>query len=85
VRALADGRSRDEAELSARQLEILGLLEEGLSNKQIARRLSIELQTVKNHVHNILERLGLHSRAEAAAWVRRHGRGATRLQQAGRG
>jgi two-component system, NarL family, nitrate/nitrite response regulator NarL len=73
VRALAGGRPNVEGELSARQLEILALIEEGLSNKQIARRLSIELQTVKNHVHNILDRLGLHSRTEAAAWVRRHG------------
>jgi DNA-binding NarL/FixJ family response regulator len=73
VRTLANGRSNAESELSARQLEILVLIEEGLSNKQIARRLTIELQTVKNHVHNILEKLGLHSRTEAAAWVRRQG------------
>lgn len=73
VRALADDGSGALAQLTPRELEILALLEEGLSNKQIAHRLSIELQTVKNHVHNLLAELGLHSRTEAAAWARRHG------------
>ena len=46
------------------------LIDEGLSNKQIAGRLSIELATVKNHVHSILEKLEVERRAEAAARVR---------------
>ena len=46
-----------EAHLTAREEEVLVLIDDGLSNKQIARRLSIELATVKNHVHNILEKL----------------------------
>jgi two-component system nitrate/nitrite response regulator NarL len=57
--------------LTPRELEIVELLDEGLSNKAIAQRLCIELSTVKNHVHNILEKLELGSRAEAAAWIRR--------------
>jgi two-component system, NarL family, nitrate/nitrite response regulator NarL len=73
VRALANESRAGTPQLTAREREILALVEEGLSNKQIARRLSIEVQTVKNHVHNLLEELGLHTRAEAAAWARRHG------------
>ena len=44
--------------LTTREREILELIDEGLSNKQIAQRLRIELPTVKNHVHNILAKLG---------------------------
>jgi two-component system nitrate/nitrite response regulator NarL len=56
--------------LTGRELEVLGLIECGLSNKEIAGRLSIEVATVKNHVHNILEKLSVRRRAEAAAWMR---------------
>jgi two-component system nitrate/nitrite response regulator NarL len=56
--------------LTPREREILKLLEEGLQNKQIARRLCIELPTVKNHVHHLLEKLGVETRAEAVARVR---------------
>jgi two-component system, NarL family, nitrate/nitrite response regulator NarL len=73
VRALANEPRAALPQLTAREREILALVEEGLSNKQIARRLSIEVQTVKNHVHNLLDELGLHTRTEAAAWARRHG------------
>jgi two-component system nitrate/nitrite response regulator NarL len=58
------------ARLTRREQEIVRLIDEGLSNKQIAQRLSIELATVKNHVHNILEKLGVARRAEAAAAIR---------------
>jgi two-component system nitrate/nitrite response regulator NarL len=55
--------------LTGREVEIIELIGEGLSNKQIARRLDIELPTVKNHVHNILAKLSLNSRVEAVvAW-----------------
>ncbi|CAM04267.1 two component transcriptional regulator, LuxR family [Saccharopolyspora erythraea NRRL 2338] len=57
--------------LSRREVEIAVLIEQGLSNQEIAHRLCIALATVKNHVHNILEKLGLHARADAAAWTRR--------------
>jgi two-component system, NarL family, nitrate/nitrite response regulator NarL len=56
--------------LTRRQREIVALIDEGLSNKEIARQLSIELPTVKNHVHNILEKLQVSRRGEAAALVR---------------
>ena len=49
---------------------MLRLLESGLSNKEIGRALDISLSTVKNHVHNILEKLQVSHRADAAARVR---------------
>jgi DNA-binding NarL/FixJ family response regulator len=58
------------AALTAREREILSLVERGLANKEIACRLHIELATVKNHVHSILEKLGVGSRSEAAARAR---------------
>ncbi len=48
-----------------RQVEVLKLLAEGLGNKQIAQRLGISRQTAKNHVHRLLELLGVHRRREA--------------------
>lgn len=56
--------------LTPREREILRLLDEGLANKEIALRLGIEVATVKNHVHNILEKLQVHRRGEAAARMR---------------
>lgn len=55
--------------LTPRQTCILQLLRSGQSNKQIARELGIELTTVKNHVHHLLQRLQVHRRYEAAASV----------------
>ena len=51
--------------LTAREAEILCLVRQGMSNKMISRSLGIELPTVKNHVHSILGKLGVHRRAEA--------------------
>ena len=59
--------------LTARERDVLRLLEEGLSNKEIAQALSIELPTVKNHVHSVLEKLNVHRRSAAAARARRLG------------
>jgi two-component system nitrate/nitrite response regulator NarL len=56
--------------LTRREHEIAGLISEGLSNKQIARRLSIQQATVKNHVQNILAKLGLSHRDQVATLVR---------------
>lgn len=53
--------------LTKREAEILALIDQGLSNKDIARRLYIEIATVKNHVHHILEKLHVHRRGQAAA------------------
>lgn len=56
--------------LTNRELEIIGLIAEGLPNKEIAQRLFIETQTVKNHVHNILDKLQLQNRLEAVQYAR---------------
>jgi len=54
--------------MSAREREVVELIAEGLSNKQIAIRLSLAVDTVKSHVHNILEKLALHTRLEIASY-----------------
>ena len=56
--------------LTTREREVACLLEQGLSNKAIAQHLHIEVATVKNHVHSILEKLDVHRRAEAASRLR---------------
>jgi DNA-binding NarL/FixJ family response regulator len=58
--------------LSARELEILGLVAEGLSNKRIADVLVISEHTVRRHVANILKKLDVSSRAAAATLAARH-------------
>jgi two-component system nitrate/nitrite response regulator NarL len=66
VAALSRGRTvSDPVEvLTTRERQILKLLQQGMSNKMISRALGIELPTVKNHVHSILAKLGIHRRAE---------------------
>jgi two-component system nitrate/nitrite response regulator NarL len=66
-----DNRARPvaEANLTEREHEILELLAEGMSNKLIARRLDISDGTVKVHVKNLLRKLNLRSRLEAAVWA----------------
>jgi two-component system nitrate/nitrite response regulator NarL len=59
-----------ETRLTSREMEIVELIDQGLSNKEIAQRLSIAVPTVKNHVHSILEKLDLHRRAEVRARLR---------------
>jgi DNA-binding NarL/FixJ family response regulator len=56
--------------LTQREKEILALVEQGFSNKEIGRFLRIGHATVKNHVHSILGKLQVRRRGEAAAWVR---------------
>jgi DNA-binding NarL/FixJ family response regulator len=60
-------------DLSARELEVLQRLADGLPNKLIARRLEISVNTVGNHVRNILYKLDAHSRLEAVAVAVREG------------
>jgi DNA-binding NarL/FixJ family response regulator len=55
--------------LTVRELEVVNLIAEGLSNKEIGQRLFIATQTVKNHVHNILDKLQLHTRLEAVHYA----------------
>jgi DNA-binding NarL/FixJ family response regulator len=57
--------------LTRRERQILALIDEGLTNKEIAQRLQIEVATVKNHVHSILEKTRVRRRGEAAALTRR--------------
>jgi two-component system, NarL family, nitrate/nitrite response regulator NarL len=71
VRALAsDLQPAANARLTPREREILDLIAMGLSNKEIAGELHIEQSTVKNHVHNILDKLHVQTRIAAAAQVR---------------
>ena len=53
--------------LSGRELEVLQLIAEGLSNQQIASRLYLSLNTVKVHSRNIYDKLGVHNRTQAVA------------------
>lgn len=56
--------------LTAREMDVLRLVERGASNKEIGRQLGIEVGTVKNHVHNLLRKLKVSSREEAALYLR---------------
>ncbi|RPJ27767.1 MAG: DNA-binding response regulator [Chloroflexi bacterium] len=59
----------DTTSLSVRELEVLELIGKGFTNQQIAEKLVIEVGTVKNHVHSILEKLNVRTRNEAAAYL----------------
>ena len=59
--------------LSPREMEILSLITKGMSNKQIARKLGISHQTVKNHMTSILRKLSVNDRTQAAVYALRHG------------
>ena len=73
ARAAALARRRERAGLTPRQHEILLLVSEGLSTKQIARELWLSPATVRNHVAAIMIALGTHSRLEAVSTARRAG------------
>jgi two-component system nitrate/nitrite response regulator NarL len=60
-------------ELTPRELQVVSLVADGLSNKQIARRLSLSLYTVKNHIHNVVEKLQVESRFKAVEYARQRG------------
>jgi len=69
IAALANGgrTAGQTAALSHREQQTLALIRGGLSNKEIAQKLTIEVATVKNHVHSLLAKLGVTTRGEAAA------------------
>ena len=72
--------TRDEAErlgdtLTQREQEVLNLIVEGKSNLEIAQELSLAERTVEFHVSNLLQKLGVRSRVEAAVWAKEHGAG----------
>jgi non-specific serine/threonine protein kinase len=67
--ATAAPSSEQDTVLTARELEIAELIAEGLSNRQIANRLTISVRTAETHAQNILIKLGFRSRAQIASWV----------------
>lgn len=74
ARVLLDARrtTRPTEQLSPRELQVLNLVGEGLANKQIARRLGIAERTVKAHLTNVFQALGVTDRTQAALWAREH-------------
>ncbi len=71
--ARSAARPASGGKLTPREVEVLGLVAESLTNKEIAARLKVETQTVKNHVHNILEKLELAHRFEAVQYAKEAG------------
>ena len=73
MRRIASGLAHQPAPeavtLTQRELEIVGLVSQGMSNKEIANRLNIGLATTKSHVHNALGKLGMVRRSQAAQWM----------------
>ncbi len=72
---LADrsSRSTSDVELTGREREVLQLVVDGMANKQIARRLGISEKTVKGHLTNLFQRIGVTDRTQAALWAERTG------------
>ncbi len=66
-------RELEAVRLTQRERQVIDLIAEGLANKDIALRMHIAVHTVKSHVHNVLEKLALHSRLEVAAFTRNQG------------
>ncbi len=76
LRQLRQGESRKTAEivkpLTPRETEVLRKITEGLSNKEIAKKLGISVETVKEHIRNLLRKTGLADRTQAALWAVRN-------------
>ncbi len=69
----APTRHAGPAGLTAREVEVLGLVAHGLTNKQIARRLQITQKTASNHVEHVYLKIAVRSRAAATLWATQHG------------
>jgi DNA-binding NarL/FixJ family response regulator len=69
VFSAVENRMDGDVRLTSRELEVLRFIGEGLTNQEIAARLVVEVGTVKNHVHRILEKLNVSSRQEAASYL----------------
>jgi two-component system NarL family response regulator len=65
-----NGKITNAVQMTKREREIIVLIADGLSNKEIARQLNIATHTVKSHVHNIMEKLALHTRLQIAKYTR---------------
>ncbi len=65
----------DDVRMTRREREVIDLIGEGLSNKEIAHRLNIATHTVKSHVRNVMEKLALHTRLQIAAYSHRESQG----------
>lgn len=72
ARALLGTRVGSAVQLTVRESEVLGLVKDGLANKQIARRLGISERTVKAHLTSAFARIGVSDRTQAALWVERN-------------
>jgi RNA polymerase sigma factor (sigma-70 family) len=66
--AVREGKSKlnEAVKMTKREREVIGLLGEGMSNKEIGQKIRISTYTVKRHIHNIMEKLALHTRLEIA-------------------
>jgi DNA-binding NarL/FixJ family response regulator len=66
--AVREGKSKikNAVQMTKRERQVIGLLSEGISNKEIAQKIHISTYTVKSHIHNIMEKLALHTRLEIA-------------------
>lgn len=66
--AVREGKTKlkEAVRMTKREREVIGLLGDGMSNKEIAQRIHISTYTVKSHIHNIMEKLALHTRLEIA-------------------
>jgi DNA-binding NarL/FixJ family response regulator len=62
--------------LTDREREVLDLIAHGSTNREIAEKMVISEKTVKTHVSNLLDKLGLEDRTRAAIWALKHGLGA---------
>jgi len=67
--ATMNGRARERSPLSQREREIVGLVAQGFKNKEMAEKMFISEQTVKNHLHNIFDKLGVSDRLELALYA----------------
>lgn len=69
--AVRDGKSKlkDAVRMTKREKEVIVLLSEGMSNKEIGQKIHISTYTVKSHIHNIMEKLALHTRLEIANYA----------------
>jgi DNA-binding NarL/FixJ family response regulator len=66
--AVREGKSKlnEAVKMTKREREVIGLLGEGMSNKEIGQKIRVSTYTVKSHIHNIMEKLALHTRLEIA-------------------